>query len=518
MDARTPPPEAADPRGDRLAKLKELQARGVDAYPHRFAKTHTSAQVLPLGEGLAAEQKTEHKVTVAGRVVLLRVMGKAAFGHIQDEGVKLQVYFKLDLLGEAYQIVKKDLLLGDFIGVSGIVFKTKTGETTVEAHSFTLLSKALLSPPDKWDGLKNTDTRYRQRHLDLLSNDKVRQRFVDRSRIVESVRRTMTDLGFLEVETPILLSHAGGATATPFDTHFNALDADMVMRIALELPLKKLIIGGLPKVYEIGRVFRNEGLDTKHNPEFTMLEAYQAYADYNVMADLFEGVLTGVARDLGVLGKSIRFNDRDLTLEPDAATGRLKFRREFLPQLWQTYLGEDIHLSLKGKGFDSAGLRALAERKGVAHGPEVPDAKVFDALFERYIEAHLPEPTFVFDHPTAITPLAKCKPGDESLVERFEFFYQGMEFANAYTELNDPIDQRGRFEEQAKQKAGGHAEAELVDEDFVEAMEHGMPPTGGIGFGIDRLVMLFTNTTTIREVILFPTLKPEEPKVPNTND
>lgn len=507
MDAKTQPPDSTDPRGDRLAKLAAIRARGIDPFPHRFVPTHAASAVLPLGEGLAPEQHTEHQVTVAGRVVLLRVMGKAAFGHILDEGTKLQIYFKLDLLGDAYQIVKKELHLGDFIGVTGLVFKTKTGETTVEARSFTLLAKALLPLPDKWDGLKDTDTRYRQRHLDLIANEEVRRRFIARSRIVDSVRRTMNDSGFLEVETPILLQHAGGATATPFKTHHNALAADLVMRIALELPLKKLIIGGLPKVYEIGRVFRNEGIDTKHNPEFTMLEAYQAYGDYNAMAELFEKILTGVAREMGFLGKTVRFADRDLKLEPDPGTGRLKFRREFLPQLWQTYLGEDIHLSLKGKGFDSAGLRALAERKEIAHGPEIPDAKVFDSLFERYIEAHLPEPTFVFDHPTAITPLAKCKAGDESLVERFEFFFAGLEFANAYTELNDPVDQRGRFEEQAAQKAGGHSEAELVDEEFVTAMEHGMPPTGGIGFGIDRLTMLFTDTATIREVILFPTLK-----------
>ncbi|MBI3296534.1 MAG: lysine--tRNA ligase [Elusimicrobia bacterium] len=509
MDARTPQADVAgDPRGDRLAKLGEIRARGIDPYPHRFTPTHSPSQVFPLGDGLAPEQRTEHTVTVAGRVVLLRVMGKAAFGHILDEGTKLQVYFKLDLLGDAYQIVKKELHLGDFIGVTGIVFKTKTGETTVEARSFTLLAKALLPLPDKWDGLKDTDTRYRQRHLDLIANEEVRRRFIARSRIVDAVRRTMNEAGFLEVETPILLGHAGGASATPFKTHHHALDADLVMRIALELPLKKLIIGGLPRVYELGRVFRNEGIDTKHNPEFTMLEAYQAYGDYNVMADLFESVLTGVAEELGLLGKTVRFADRDLKLVCDPETGKLKFRREYLPELWRKHLGEDIHLCLKGKGFDSAGLRALAERKGVPHGPDLPDAKVFDALFERYIEAHLPEPTFVLDHPTAITPLAKCKAGDESLVERFEFFFAGLEFANAYTELNDPVDQRGRFAEQAAQKAGGHGEAELLDEDFVSAMEHGMPPTGGIGIGIDRLTMLFTDTTTIREVILFPTLKP----------
>lgn len=515
MDARTPRPdpapaaESSDPRGDRLSRLNELKGRGVDCYPHRFEKTHTPAQVLPLGAHLAAEEKTEHVVTVAGRVALLRVMGKAAFGHIQDDGEKIQVYFKLDNLGEDYQTVKKGLHLGDFIGVTGIVFKTKTGEVTVEAKKFVLLAKALLPPPDKHSGLKDTDTRYRHRHLDLIANDDVRRRFVARSKIVSAVRKVLDAEGYLEVETPVLQHQAGGATATPFDTHFNALDADMVLRIALELPLKKLIIGGLPKVYELGRVFRNEGVDTKHNPEFTMLEAYAAYSDYHGMALLFEKVLTGVAAELGVLGKTIKFAEREVNLTPDPATGLLKFRRAFLPELWLQHLGEDIHLCLKGKGFDSAGLRALAARKGVAHGPDVPDAKVFDALFERHIECHMPEPTFVFDHPTAITPLAKCKPGDESLVERFELFFAGMEFANAYTELNDPLDQAGRFEEQAKQKAGGHAEAELLDKDFVDAMEHGMPPTGGIGFGIDRLTMLFTDTTTIREVILFPTLKPE---------
>ncbi|MDE2291220.1 MAG: lysine--tRNA ligase, partial [Elusimicrobia bacterium] len=339
MDARTRPPEAAaessDPRADRLAKLEDLRARGVDAYPHRFQKTHAAADVAPLGEGLAPEQRTEHTVTVAGRVVQLRVMGKASFCHVLDEGTKVQVYLKQDLLGDAYLTVKKGLHLGDFIGVTGIVFKTKTGETTVEARSFALLAKALLPLPDKWDGLKDTDTRYRRRHLDLIANEEVRRRFIARSKVVSAVRRVLDADGFLEVETPVLLSHAGGAAALPFETHFNALDADMVMRIALELPLKKLIIGGLPKVYELGRVFRNEGLDTKHNPEFTMLEAYAAYSDYNGMADLFEKVLTGVAQDLGLLGKSLRFAGREVPLVPDPQTGRLRFRRAFLPELWK---------------------------------------------------------------------------------------------------------------------------------------------------------------------------------------
>ncbi|MBI4424170.1 MAG: lysine--tRNA ligase, partial [Elusimicrobia bacterium] len=409
------------------------------------------------------------------------------------------LYFKQDNLGDSYQIVKKSLHLGDFVGVTGIVFKTKTGETTVEAHSFTLLAKALLPLPDKWDGLKNTDTRYRQRHLDLVSNPEARRLAEDRSRIVESVRRTMSRLGYLEVETPILLTHAGGASARPFETHHNALDARMSLRIATELHLKRLVIGGLERVYEIGRIFRNEGIDTRHNPEFTTLEAYGAYEDYHGMAALFEAVLADAAKALG--RDAVEYRGQALDLKPP-------FRRLYLPQLWKDLCGADIHDVLKGKGFDRPGLLALAKRLGLEAGDETPSAKVFERVFDARILPELSQPAFVLDHPTAITPLAKCKPGDPSLVERFEFFIGAEELANAYTELNDPLDQRERFEEQARQRSSGDEETDILDEDFVQAMEAGMPPTGGIGIGIDRLVMILTGTPSIREVILFPTLKP----------
>ena len=492
----------------RKSKLQALRDKGIDPFHVRW-RLGERLDLDGIRRRFEAEGDKPFPARIAGRVTAIRVMGKAAFIDLRDASGKLQLFVRKNDVGDPAWSLLEHLDLGDFLGAEGEVNRTKMGEVSLFAKTLELTGKALLSLPAKWHGLADTEIRYRQRYLDLIANPESTMIFRKRVAILEAIRRTLSERGFLEVETPMLQSIPGGAAARPFVTHHNALGEDLFLRIAPELYLKRLLVGGFTRIFEINRNFRNEGISVRHNPEFTMLEAYQAYADYNVMADLFESVLTGVARDLGVLGKSIRFNDRDLKLEPDAAAGRLRFRRAFLPELWQTHLGEDIHLSLKGKGFDSAGLRALAERKGVAHGPEVPDAKVFDALFERYIEAHLPAPTFVFDHPTAITPLAKCKPGDESLVERFEFFYQGLEFANAYTELNDPLDQRGRFEEQAKQKAGGHAEAELVDEDFVQAMEHGMPPTGGIGFGIDRLVMLFTDTTTIREVILFPTLKPE---------
>ncbi len=482
-------------------KALELRDRGVDCFPHRWERDHTAEEALKHG---AALQPTEHSgktVRVAGRMIQRRDMGKASFAHILDGGVKFQLYFKKDILGdEAYKLFSKDLYVGDFIGVEGEVFKTKTGEITVEAKTVTVLAKALRPPPEKFHGLTNRDTRYRKRHLDLISNPDARRVFAARSKIVSSVRRTFETMGFLEVETPVLLQQAGGATATPFETFHRALNQKLFLRIATELPLKKLIIGGLDRVYEIGRVFRNEGIDTRHNPEFTTLEAYQAYTDYHGMAALLERVLSDAAAALGV--ETVDYRGNQISFKPPYA-------RHSLPELWQRYVGTDIHEVLKGKGFDRAGLEAAAARNGIELGKDTPDAKIFDRLMDEKVLVRHPEPCFLFDHPTAITPLAKLKPGDESLVERFEFFIGGDELANAYTELNDPIDQRSRFAEQAKQKEAGNSEAELLDAEFVEAMEHGMPPTGGIGIGIDRMVMMLTGTPSIREVILFPTLKEE---------
>jgi lysyl-tRNA synthetase class 2 len=485
----------------RLEKANELKERGVDLFPHRWERTHSAADAAKLTAGIEATERTEHSVRVAGRLVQRREMGKASFAHILDGDTKIQLYFKKDILGpDVYRVFRKDLYLGDYIGVAGIMFKTRTGETTIEVTELTLLAKALRPPPEKFHGLKDVDTRFRKRHLDLIANPDAREVFKKRSKIISSVRKTLEGMDFLEVETPILLQQAGGASARPFETHHNALDQNMCLRIATELPLKKLVIGGLNRVYEIGRIFRNEGIDTRHNPEFTTLEAYQAYTDYHGMAELFEQTLANAAEAIGVT--EVEYRGKKLSLKPP-------YPRLYLPELWKECVGGDIHDVLAGKGFNRAGLETAAKKHNISFGPTTPDAKVFDRIIDDVILAKHPEPMFLLDHPTAITPLAKLKPGDESLVERFEFFVGGDELANAYTELNDPLDQRSRFEEQAKQKQAGNDEAELLDSEFVEAMEHGMPPMGGIGIGIDRLVMVLTGTDSIREVILFPTLKQE---------
>ena len=483
----------------KIEKARELRERGIDLYPHRWPRSHTAAQAAELGRPLEKEAKTE-PVRVAGRLVQIREMGKASFAHLQDGEAKIQIYLKRDLLGDAYAFFTKDVHVGDFVGVEGPVFKTRTGEVTVEVRALTMLAKALRPLPEKWHGLKDTDLRYRKRHLDLIANQDVRKVFSARSKIIAAVRRAFDEAGFLEVETPILLAQAGGAAARPFETFHRALDRKLFLRIATELYLKRLIIGGFERVYEIGRVFRNEGVDTRHNPEFTMLEAYQAYADYNAMADLFEKIAAGICSALAV--ETIEYRGAPLKLKPP-------FRRLDLPALWKERCGEDIHAVLDGKSFNRPALVALAKKCGVETADTLPSAKLFDRVFDARILPDLHEPAFVMNYPTAITPLAKCVPGDPALVERFEFFIGTEEVANAYTELNDPADQRERFQEQARQRAGGDEEAELLDEDFIEAMEVGMPPTGGIGVGIDRLAMVFTGTSSIREVILFPTLKQE---------
>jgi lysyl-tRNA synthetase class 2 len=356
--------------------------------------------------------------------------------------------------------------------------------------------------PEKWHGITNTELRYRHRHLDLVSTAESRDTFIKRAKIVSTIRRVLDARGYIEVETPVLLGQAGGASARPFHTHHNALDQDMVLRIATELYLKKLVIGGLDRVYEIGRVFRNEGLDTSHNPEFTMLEAYEAYSDYEGMASLFETLLTECAEAVGAT--EVDWRGKKISL-------KAPFKRIYLPEVWKERCGEPIENVLEGKGFNRPGLLKLAERLGIHAGEKTPSAKLFDRIVESKIEDLLEQPTFLFDHPTAITPLAKLKPGTQSLVERFECFAAGIELSNAYSELNDPQDQRDRLTEQMKQKAAGDAEADLLDEDFIQAMEAGMPPMGGIGVGIDRLTMFLTGRDSIRDVILFPTLKHEKP-------
>lgn len=486
------------------AKVAELRARGIDPFPARTLRQHDCAAVTTLAAALTdpAAHSTE-KVSVAGRLVELRPMGKSIFARLADLSGRAQVYFKKDAMVEPeFELVKKDVHVGDFLSVSGSVFRTKTGEPTVAVESVTLLAKALRPMPEKWHGLTDVDLRYRHRHLDLISSPESRAVFIKRAKIVSTIRRILDSRGYVEVETPVLLAQAGGASARPFETHHNALGQDMVLRIATELYLKKLVVGGLDRVYEIGRVFRNEGIDTSHNPEFTMLELYEAYSDYEGMAAIFETMLTECADAIGAT--EIEWRGTKISLKPP-------FRRLYLPEVWKERCGEPIENVLQGKGFDRAGLMRLAEKLGVPAGEKTPSAKLFDRIVESKIEDLLQQPTFLFDHPTAITPLAKLKAGaGESLVERFECFAAGKELSNAYSELNDPQDQRDRLAEQMKQKTEGDAEADLLDEDFVQTMEAGMPPMGGMGVGIDRITMLLTGSDSIRDVILFPTLKHEE--------
>lgn len=483
--------------GHNYGKIKALREQGIDPYPRRFPVTHSAAEAL--------KQPADTRVRCAGRVVLLRLMGKAAFAHIKDGSGKIQIYVKKDAVGEKdYETFKKFLGVGDFLGVEGPLFVTKTGELTVSVEKLAILSKSVRPLPEKWHGLTDPETRYRERSLDLISNDEVRQIFVNRARIVSGVRQVLDGDGYLEVETPVLCAQAGGASARPFVTFHNVYKNELYMRIATELPLKKLIIGGFDGVYEIGRIFRNEGVDTSHNPEFTSLEAYKAYGDYNTMAELAEKIFARCSELTGV--SEVDYNGMKINLRPP-------FRRIYLPEVWKAKTGHDIHEVLSGKSFNREALRALAREKGVGFSDDTPSAKIFDRMFETFIQTDLEQPTFVMDHPTAITPLAKCKEGDESIVERFELFVAKMELANAYTELNDPEDQKDRLLEQVRQRSEEkNAEADVLDKDFIEAMEYGMPPTGGIGIGIDRLAMLFSGKPSIREVILFPLLRPGDQK------
>ncbi|MBI4371899.1 MAG: lysine--tRNA ligase [Elusimicrobia bacterium] len=482
------------------AKAAELRARGVDPYPSRAARRNDCADVARLAASLAdPAARSAESVAVAGRLVELRDMGKSLFGRLSDMTGKAQVYFKKDVLGEElFALVKRDTHVGDYLSASGHVFRTKTGEATVAAENATLLAKAIRPLPEKWHGLTDRELKYRRRHLDLIADPASREVFLKRAKIVSAIRRLLDGRGYVEAETPVLLGQAGGASARPFATRHHALDQDMVLRIATELPLKKLVIGGIDRVYEIGRVFRNEGVDTRHNPEFTMLEAYEAYSDYEGMAALFESLLAACAEACGVC--EVEWRGAKVSLKPP-------FRRLFLPEIWKQRCGEPIEAVLQGKGFNRPALLKLAGRLGLPAGETTSSAKVFDRIVEAKIEDLLQQPAFLFDHPAAVTPLAKLKPGSESLVERFECFAAGIELANAYTELNDPQDQRERLAEQARQRAAGDAEADLLDEDFIEAMEAGMPPMGGIGVGIERLTMLLTGRDSIRDVILFPTLK-----------
>ena len=474
----------------RRDKLAELQAAGKDPFViTKYDVTHHSSDIKDNFDGLEGKE-----VSVAGRMMSKRVMGKASFCHVQDLKGMIQCYVARDAIGEeAYKDFKK-MDIGDIIGVKGTVFRTKTGETSVHASELVLLSKSLQILPEKFHGLTNTDLRYRQRYVDLIMNSEVKDTFIKRSRIISTIRRYLDSQGFIEVETPMLVSNAGGAAARPFETHFNALDENFKLRISLELYLKRLIVGGLERVYEIGRVFRNEGLDTRHNPEFTLMELYQAYTDYHGMMDLTENLYRTVAQE--VLGTTkIVYNGIEMDLGKP-------FARMTMVEAVKQYAGVDfdqIH------SLEEA--RAAAKEHHVEYEERHKKGDILNLFFEEFCEEHMIQPTFIMDHPTDISPLTKMKPSNPEYVERFEFFMNGWEMANAYSELNDPIDQRHRFALQEEQFAAGDEEANHTDEDFLNALEIGMPPTGGIGFGIDRMCMLLTDSAAIRDVLLFPTMK-----------
>ncbi len=474
----------------RRDKLAELQAAGKDPFViTKYDVTAHSSDVKERYEELEGKE-----VSVAGRMMFKRVMGKASFCNIQDLKGRIQVYVARDSIGEEPYKEFKKMDIGDILGVKGTVFKTKTGEISIHAEEVTLLSKSLQVLPEKFHGLTDTDTRYRQRYVDLIMNEDVKETFIKRSKIIAAIRRYLAGEGFMEVETPMLVANAGGAAARPFETHFNALDEDLKLRISLELYLKRLIVGGLEKVYEIGRVFRNEGLDTRHNPEFTLMELYQAYTDYHGMMDLTENLYRYVAKE--VLGTTtIVYNGIEMDLGKP-------FERITMVDAVKKYSGVDFN---EIHTLEEA--RAAAKEHHVEYEERHKKGDILNLFFEEFVEEHLLQPTFVMDHPIEISPLTKKKPENPEYVERFEFFMNGWEMANAYSELNDPIDQRERFRQQEELLAQGDEEANHTDEDFLNALEIGMPPTGGIGFGIDRMCMLLTDSAAIRDVLLFPTLK-----------
>lgn len=483
-------PDLNQLRKVRREKLADLQGNGKDPFiVTKYEQTHHSNEIKENYEDL--EGKT---ISIAGRMMSKRVMGKASFCNVQDLKGNIQSYVTRDTLGEDVYKEFKKMDVGDIVGIQGEVFKTKTGEVSIHAVSVSLLSKSLQILPEKFHGLTNTDIRYRQRYVDLIMNPDAKDTFIKRSKILSSIRRYLDGQGFMEVETPMLVSNAGGAAARPFQTHFNALDEDFKLRISLELYLKRLIVGGMERVYEIGRVFRNEGLDTRHNPEFTLMELYQAYTDYHGMMDLTESLYRHVAME--VLGTtSIVYNGIQMDLGKP-------FERITMVDALKKYGNIDFNLI---KTTEEA--KALAKEKGIEFEDRHKKGDILSLLFEEYVEAHLVQPTFIMDHPIETSPLTKKKPENPEYVERFEFFMNGWEMANAYSELNDPIDQRERFKAQEELLAQGDEEANTTDEDFLNALEIGLPPTGGIGFGIDRMCMLLTDSSAIRDVLLFPTMK-----------
>ncbi len=474
----------------RREKLAALQENGKDPFQiTKYDVTHHSLDIKNAFDSLEGQV-----VSIAGRVMSKRVMGKASFCNVQDIQGNIQSYVARDSIGEESYADFKKYDVGDIVGIRGEVFKTKTGEISIHAAEVTLLSKSLQILPEKYHGLVNTDIRYRQRYTDLIMNEEVKDTFVKRSKIISSIRRYLDGQGFLEVETPMLVSNAGGAAARPFETHYNALDEDVKLRISLELYLKRLIVGGMERVYEIGRVFRNEGLDTRHNPEFTLMELYQAYTDYNGMMDLTENMFRHVAQE--VCGTTtITYGGVEIDLGSP-------FKRVTMIDAVKEYAGVDFDL-IK----DTEEAKKIADEKGVHYEARHKKGDILNLFFEEFVEEHLVQPTFVMDHPVEISPLTKRKPDKPDYVERFELFITCREMCNAYSELNDPIDQRARFAAQEEAFAAGDEEANHTDEDFLNALEIGMPPTGGIGYGIDRLVMLLTDSPAIRDVLLFPTMK-----------
>ncbi len=489
--------DLSDLERERLKKVERLRARGVEPYPARVVRTHTNQDAIATFEA-AEPNQAEVQATVAGRMALFRAMGKSSFAHLEDGTGRLQVYFRKDAIGDdAYQMLLKDVDLGDFLEASGTLFRTRTGEVTLHVAAFRLIAKAITPPPEKWHGLKDVETRYRQRYADLMSNPEVRDVFRTRARIVSALRRFLDDRGFLEVETPILQPIYGGAAAQPFVTHHNQLHQDLYLRISFELYLKRLLVGMYDRVYEIGRDFRNEGVSFKNNPEFTMLEFYAAYLDYNDVMKLTEEMVAYVAQE--VLGTT-RFTSGGHPIELAPPWQRIPMREAILEMTGIDYMDY----------ADVGSLRAAIRSRG-GHAPD--DAtwgKLIDGLMGDFVEPKLIQPTFLYDYPRDISPLAKRKPGDDFHVERFEFFIGGVEMGNAFTELNDPVDQEQRFLDMARLYGAEDEEAHPMDEDYLRAMRYGMPPNGGFGMGVDRLTMLLTDKDTIREVVLFPHLRARE--------
>jgi lysyl-tRNA synthetase, class II len=483
----------------RREKVDVLRERGVDPFGKKYVRTHVTKDLEALYDELTKEELAEKEiiVSIAGRLMTKRVQGKASFAHLQDLSGQMQIYVRLDQVGEEQYELFSQSDMGDYLGISGTVFKTNRGELSVRARKLTFLSKALRPLPEKYHGLKDVEQRYRKRYLDLIMNPEVKQSFITSSQVLSAMRRHLTDLGYLEVETPTLHVLAGGASASPFITHHNALDMPLYMRVALELHLKRLMIGGIEKVFEIGRCYRNEGISTRHNPEFTMIELYEAYADFEDIMDLTENLIASITKQ--VRGTSlITYQSQEIDLSPGWA-------RRSMTDLIKEHVGIDFTEQISDEK-----AHQLAREHGVEVTPNMTFGHIVNEFFEQKIEHLLIQPTFVYGHPVAISPLAKQNAKDDRFTDRFELFIYGREHANAFTELNDPIEQRKRFEAQMAEKAAGNDEAQPLDEDFLEAMEHGMPPAGGLGIGIDRLVMLLTDSPSIRDVLLFPHMREQQ--------